>query len=143
MKNKKLKSALLSIIVFLMIIGGIHIMLIDYVLPENYNQIHVIFIYVFLGTLSLLGISAIFLVHKNDDSLIGKGFLAYTVFKILGSLVFLSPWLLEQDELTRPFVYQFFAIFFPSLLVETLLILQLVNTVETEKSKNDQNQLEK
>jgi hypothetical protein len=143
MKNKKLKSALISILVFLMIVGGIHIMLIDYVLPENYKQLQVAFIYVFLGTLSILGISAIFLVHKNDDSLIGKGFLAYTVFKILGSLAFLAPWLLNQDELTRPFVYQFFAIFFPSLLVETMLILKLVNLVEKEKIKNDQNQLEK
>lgn len=137
MKNKKLKSALITILVFLMIFGGIHIMLIDYVLPESYKQLHVVYIYVFLGLLSLLGITAIFAIHKNDDSLIGKGFLAYTVFKILGSLVFLSPWLLEQDEFTRPFVYQFFAIFFPLLLVETMMIVQVVNTIEAEKSKND------
>lgn len=118
-------------------------MLLEYVLPVVYNQINVIFIYVFLGVLSVLGIGAIFLIHKNDDSLIGKGFLAFAVIKILGSFVFLLPWLMNQDEFTRPFVYQFFAVFFPTLLVETMVILKVVSAIENEKEKNDQNQPEK
>ena len=118
-------------------------MLLEYVLPEIYTQFQVIFIYVFLGTFSLLGIGAIFLIHNNDDTLIGKWFLVFTVFKILGSFLFLFPWLADQDEFTRPFVYQFFAIFFPTLLFETLIILKVINAIEAEKATNDENQSEK
>lgn len=143
MKNKLLKSSLSTILLFLIFFGGIHIMIIEYILPDTFKQFQVLFIYVFLGALSFAGISAIFLIHKNDDSLIGKGFLAFTVIKILGSFVFLLPWLMEQDEFTRPFVYQFFAVFFPTLLVETMVILKFVNVIEEEKTKNDQNQVEK
>ncbi len=118
-------------------------MLLEYILPENYTQIAILYIYVFLGLFSILGISAIFLIHNNDDTLIGKGFLVFTVFKILGSFLFLFPWLADQDEFTRPFVYQFFAIFFPTLLFETAIILKVINAIEDEKKINDENQSEK
>jgi hypothetical protein len=143
MKNKQLKNSLYLLVIFLIFLAGIHIMLLEYVLPEIYTQFQVIFIYVFLGTFSLLGIGAIFLIHNNDDTLIGKGFLVFTVFKILGSFLFLFPWLADQDEFTRPFVYQFFAIFFPTLLFETLIILKVINAIEAEKATNDENQSEK
>jgi len=143
MKNKQLKSSISFIIIFLIFLGGLHILMLEYLLPDVYKQFQVVFIYVFLGLLSVLGIGAIFLIHKNDDTLIGKGFLAFAVIKILGSFVFLMPWLMDQDEFTRPFVYQFFAVFFPTLLVETMVILKVVTAIEGEKSKNDQNQVEK
>ena len=131
------------LIIFLLFLGGVHIMLLEYILPEIYTQTAILYIYIFLGLFSFLGISAIFLIHKNDDSLIGKGFLVLTVFKILGSFVFLYPWLADQDEFTRPFVYQFFAIFFPTLLIETLVILKVINSIEAEKTINDENQSKK
>ena len=143
MKNKQLKNALTSIVIFLIFLAGIHIMLLEYILPANYQQTQLIYIYVFLGLLSVLGIGSIFLIHKNDDSLIGKGFLVFAIIKILGSFVFLLPWLMNQDDFTRPFVYQFFAIFFPTLLVETMVILRVVTAIEDEKTKLDENQLKK
>ena len=88
MKNKQLKNSLSLLAIFLMFLAGIHIILLEYVLPEIYTQFQVVFIYVFLGVFSLLGISAIFLIHQNDDTLIGKGFLVFTVFKILASTFF-------------------------------------------------------
>ena len=118
-------------------------MLLEYVLPKIYTQTAVIYIYVFLGLLSVLGIGAIFLIHKNDDTLIGKGFLAFAVIKILGSFVFLLPWLMDQDDFTRPLVYQFFAVFFPTLLVETMVILKVVSAIEDKKIKIDENQSKK
>ena len=118
-------------------------MLLTYVLPDIYMQFQVLFIYLFLGLLSILGISSIFLIHKNDDSLIGKGFLVFTIIKILGSLMFLLPWLIDQDEYTRPFVYQFFAVFFPTLLIETLVILKVISAIDSEKIINDENQSQK
>ena len=118
-------------------------MLLEYILPEIYSQLGILYIYLFLGIFSILGISTIFLIHNNDDTLIGTGFLVFTVFKILGSFLFLFPWISDQDELTRPFVYQFFAIFFPTLLFETLIILKVIKAIEDEKIINDENQSKK
>jgi len=143
MKNKQLKNSLSSLVIFLIFLAGIHIILLEYVLPKIYTQTEILYIYTFLGLFSFIGISAIFLIHKNDDTLIGKGFLVLTVFKILGSFVFLYPWLANQDDFTKPFVFQFFMVFFPILLFETLIILKVINTIEAEKTINDQNQGEK
>jgi len=137
MNRKALKNALSTLIIFFIFIGGVHILLLEYVLPEFYKQFQLIYIYVFLIVLSFIGVSLLFLVSKNDETLIGKGYLAYSVIKILSSAVFLYPWIANQDDFTRPFIYQFFGIFFPSLIIETLIILKLVNLKEEQNQKND------
>lgn len=133
MNSSLLKNTLLTILVFFIFIGGLHMMLLEYVLPESYKRIDILYIYIFLLCLSEIGVLLLFLVSKNDETLIGKGFLTYTVIKILGSLVFLLPWLLNQDDFTKPFIYQFFGIFFPTLILETLVILRLVNAKTSKK----------
>ena len=137
MKNNTLKTALSTLFIFFVFTAGVHLMLLEYVLPEIYKQIQVVYIYVFLIVLSVVGVSLLFLVSKNDDTLIGKGYLSYSVIKILSSAVFLLPWVLNKDELTRPFVYQFFGVFFPSLIIETSIILKLINQKSSENQKND------
>jgi len=137
MNSKALKNALSTLIIFFIFIGGIHILLLEYILPDIYKQHQLIYIYVFLFSLSIIGISLLFLVSKNDETLIGKGYLAYSVIKILSSAVFLYPWIANQDDLTRPFIFQFFGIFFPSLIIETLIVLKLVNLKDEQNQKND------
>lgn len=139
MKNKKLKQLLSLELFFMVFLAGIHFILLEYVLPAIYTQFKVIYIYLFLLSLSVLGTIAIFAIAKNDDTLIGKGFLAFTMIKIFGSLAFLLPFLMDQDDTTRPFVYQFFGVFFPSLLVETLVILKMTNHIDQESVKTDEN----
>ncbi len=137
MKNKMLKQ-LLSIEVLLMVVlGGIHYLALLFILPPSYMSYKIIYIYIFLIFLSLAGTLSIFLIHKNDDSLIGKGFLAFTIIKIMGSFVFLLPYLMDQDDFTRPFVYQFFGVFFPSLFVETYVILRLLKVVDKQNAKDE------
>jgi hypothetical protein len=140
MKQTKLKQFLLLELLFMILLGGIHYLIITNFLPPIYVSFKVVLIYIFLLSFSLLGTWAIFTISKNDDSLIGKGFLVFTVLKILGSFAFLLPFLLNQDESTKPFVYQFFAVFFPSLILETLIILKLTNLAEVEKIKKQENQ---
>ena len=139
MNLKKLKQLLF--IAFLAAVGlaSIHYLLIKFALPELYANFNVVYIYLFLTGLSLLGIWVIYLIQRNDTSLIGKGFMAFIVIKLFASLGFLLPFLLNQDETTRPFIYQFFAVFFPILFVETLLILQFVKFAELEKTQKDEN----
>lgn len=139
MKKKYLKPLLLLETLFMVLLGAIHFLIAKFLLPEIYFSYQLIFIYLFLLPLSLLGTMAIFYIHKTDDSAIGKGFLAFTVLKIIGSFVFLLPFLINQDDFTRPFVYQFFAVFFPSLLVETFVILRMVNVVEAQKNAESEN----
>ena len=61
------------------------------------------------------------------------------VIKVCASFTFLLPFLLDQDENTRPFIYQFFAVFFPVLIVETIIILQMVKYAELKKVKKEEN----
>lgn len=140
MKKAKLKQLLLLEIMFMVLLGGIHYLIAVFLLPPPYLNYKVVFIYIFLLSLSLLGTWSIFTISQNDDSLIGKGFLVFTTLKIFGSLMFLLPFIMNQDETTKPFVFQFFAVFFPSLIVETLVILKLTNLAEAEKLEKQENQ---
>ncbi len=139
MKSKKLKQLLLLETLFMVFLAGIHYLLLQSVLPENYLQFRIVYVYILLWSLSIFGTFAIFAIHKNDETMLGKGFIVFTVIKLLVSIVFLLPSILNQDDLTRPFVYQFFAVFFPSLLIETLVILRMINFVEVKKSENNEN----
>lgn len=71
---------------------------------------------------------------------IGKNYIAYTVIKMVLSMAFLLPWLLNKDASSKPMVAQFFCIFFPFLLVETILLVRLLNTPLGEKKENEKNQ---
>lgn len=136
MKNP-IKSLFIVLCLFLVGLGGLHFLVANFVLPKEYAQFQILYIYLFLGGLSLAGMAAIFAIQKNDKSLIGKGFLAFTILKMVGALLFLVPWLTNQDEFTRPFVYQFFAVFFPVLFVETYLILRLLKINEAQKEQKE------
>jgi hypothetical protein len=142
-KNNNLLGALKMLILFVVFLGGIHLLLLDYILPASYFQLQLIYAYLFLGGLSTLGIGAMFLIKKNDEGMIGNGFLVYTMLKIFASVGFLLPWLTDQNEFTMPFVYQFFAVFFPLLFVETLIIVRLTNSIARENIEANQNQLKK
>ena len=137
MKSKPLLNVIITLVVFFVITGGIHFLLLNFVFPLIYKNFQVLYIYVFLLILSITGISLLFLVKKNDQTLMGKGYLAYSVIKIMCSVVFLYPWISQHNDFTRPFIYQFFGVFFPSLIIETLIILKLVNLNLTKNQKND------
>ena len=140
MKNKRLKQLLSFELLFMVLLGAIHYLIAQYLLPEIYQDFRVVYFYIFLLSLSFVGTIAIFYIHKNDDELIGKGFLVYTVLKILGSFLCLLPFLLDKDASTKPLVFQFFAVFFPTLLVETLIFLKMINFIESQKTQLDENQ---
>ena len=137
MKNKQFLGALKTVVVFVIFLGGVHLLLLDYVLPKIYFQFQLIYAYLYLFGLSLLGVSGMFLIQKHDDTMIGYGFLAFTTLKMFAAIGFLLPWLTNQDDLTMPFVYQFFGIFFPLLLIETVIIVKLTNSIVRKKTKVD------
>lgn len=129
---KKIKNPVLTLLATFVFLGGIHIMLLDSVLPEQFASFRILYIYIFLFTVSVVGIWGIFIVQKLNKEQMPMALLAYTVIKFLASLVFLLPELLDQTDLTRPYIYQFFAIFFPVLLVESLVFMRIVNDSNKE-----------
>ncbi|MFK8043927.1 MAG: hypothetical protein AB8B72_00425 [Crocinitomicaceae bacterium] len=139
MKKEKLHKLILLELMIIIMLAAIHLFLLSTLLPDIYFTFNVIYIYLFFTCFSLLGIYGIFLIQKNDETLIGKGFLALIVIKLFASITFLLPFLLDQDESTRPFIYQFFAVFFPVLIIETFIILQMVKHAELKKLKKQEN----
>ena len=130
---KQIKSAYVTIISALLFLGGIHILLLSYELPECYTDISLIYIYIFLLVTSLLGILGILKVRQHNKELLPQVLLAYTVIKFLASLVFLLPDLLDKTDFTKPYVYQFFAIFFPLLIIESVVFMGILNSPSEEK----------
>lgn len=126
----EIKKNVLTLIAALIFLGGLHIMLLEYVLPKSYADIKLIYIYIFfliIGSLSIVGVAA---VKKYNKEQLLNALLAVTVLNFFASLAFLLPDLLNKTDYTIKFVYQFFGIFFSVLIVETLVFIRLVNSVE-------------
>lgn len=133
---QKIKGPLITIVATLVFLGGIHIMLLESVLPKNYAHFSLVYCYIFLLAMSVFGIWGIFMVQKLNKEQMPMALLAYTVIKFLASILFLLPYLLNQTDFTRPYVYQFFGIFFPVLLVESMVFMKIVNPKKQENDKS-------
>jgi predicted membrane channel-forming protein YqfA (hemolysin III family) len=129
---KKIKNPVLTLLATFVFLGGIHIMLLESILPKNYADFSLLYIYIFLFVISVVGIWGVLMVQKLNKEQMPMALLAYTVIKFLASLVFLLPDLLNQTDFTRPFIYQFFAVFFPILLIESIVFMRIVNDPNTE-----------
>ncbi len=129
---KKIKNPFLTLLATFVFLGGIHIMLLESLLPKNYADFSLLYIYIFLFVVSVAGIWGVLMVQNVNKEQLPMALLAYTVIKFLASLVFLLPDLLEQTDYTRPFIYQFFAVFFPILLIESIVFMRIVNDPSAE-----------
>jgi len=110
-----------------LVLLAVHLILLQFVLPETYKQSKFWVIYLFLIPMTLGAIYIIVKEKNKKASSVGKNFFIYMAIKMLLILLFLSPWLVYQNEFSRPMVYQFFSIFFPLLFVETVVFVRLVN----------------
>ena len=118
---------------------GLNIALNKYALPEAYRSNDLWLNYAFLFSLALMGLFIIFQRYLINKDSVGKNFFAYVVIKMIASIVFLSSWLLNRDDSTRPMVYHFFCVFFPLLIVETLVLVRLLNGRYSDQMNPDQN----
>lgn len=107
---------------FLVLIG-MHLALFSS-LPELYQQYEIIYAHVGLFFAALLLDFLLNRVKKIDDTLIGKTFLAFSTFKIIGGFLFLLPWILNKDESSYPFIIQFFIVYFLYLTAEALIFIR-------------------
>jgi hypothetical protein len=61
----------------------------------------------------------------------------YTTLKMLSSLAFLSDWMINKTELTLPFVYQYFAIFFIILFAEIVFLVKMLKLEPPKSEKKE------
>ena len=136
MMMKEIKKAVFTFLATLIFLGGIHMLMLEFVLPSSYTSIKLIYIYLFFFILVTLSIAGIVLVKKHNSEQLSNALLAITIINFLSSLVFLLPDLLNKDDYTLKFVYKFFGIFFPVLFVETLLLIGIVNNKQKITDEN-------
>lgn len=102
---------------------------------ENWWIIHL-----FLMGITLIGVTLISKSYQKTGEVrsIGKMYLLYTTVKILLALLFLTPWILVKDQPAKDFIMHFFAIFFPFLMIETLLLIRYLNGPVGENLRKDE-----
>jgi peptidoglycan/LPS O-acetylase OafA/YrhL len=113
---------LVSILLF-----AIHAVLVFAVLPPLYAQSYFWLIHLFLIPMTLGALFFIVRANEKNPKSVGKSFFIYIVIKMVLIFAFLSPWLITKNDFSRPMVYQFFAVFFPLLFMETFVLIKLVN----------------
>ena len=115
------------IIVVFVLLAILHVSLVYTVLPKVYATSNFGLIYLLMMPMTLVAIYLIYKRYLKNTKSVGKSFFAYVILKMILVIAFLSPWLFFKDEYTRPFVYQFLLIFFPSLFLETLILVRMLD----------------
>ena len=131
-----IRKTLLPIVLLLMIIAAAHIVLLRMeVLPEIYQQTPIWPMYTFIVPVTLIALVILSYRYGKNDKSLGKNFFAYTIIKLVGTLGFLSPWLMYKTDQSKPFVYQFLLIFFILLTAETILLVKLLNNNDEQQTQ--------
>ena len=135
MMSKLTRNLFLQFTFFVVIIGALHFLLLEKVLPPIYAESGPWRIYAFLIPLEYLGLWLIYYRYQKSKTSAMNNFMFLLVVKMLGSIFFLAPWIFDKDQYTRPFTFQFFAIFFPLLLAEVVFLVKMLNEEPTKWEK--------
>lgn len=132
---KGVKGLYLRFTLFVFFLLAIHSLLLEKSLPQIYTEAKPWLIYLFLVPLEYLGILLITWRFKKQKTSAMNNFMLLMLAKMLGAIFFLSPWIFERDQFTRPFIYQFFTVFLLLLIAEVTFIVRLLQYGE-EKNEN-------
>ncbi|MEO9533759.1 MAG: hypothetical protein ABJG68_02085 [Crocinitomicaceae bacterium] len=134
------KTSLISFFSVILIIWAINFAFIQGAFLTDYIRMPYWWaIYLFLIPQFLL---AYFYVLKKAASKktipeVGKKFIITLTLRMFAAIIFLFPWLIEQDETSKPMVGQFFFVFFPLLVVEIKLLVSFLNTSVQDFSEEE------
>lgn len=104
-----------------------HIAAIFTFLPKTYSQTPFWGVDLFFLLFTSVGLYLISNRKEKKASRFLKYYFIYTTIKVLSMLGFLSPWLINKTDLSKPMAYQFLALFAIFLFVETFLLVRLLN----------------
>lgn len=136
MSKNFLRNELVKLGVFIISLAIVHYLLLQFYLPALYMEVGPWQIYAFFVPLTIIGTVYIVSRFQKDHKSVANSFMIYTVVKILGALVLLGVLLFYIKVPSRPFVYQFLAIFFPFLFVETRLFVRMLSYSPSKFEKN-------
>jgi len=134
--NPFLRKQLLSFTLFTVLIACAHVLLVHKVLPEIYQLTKPWMIYAFLFPVTLIGFMLIYQRYRKDETSVVKTYMLFVSVKMLMTLIFLSQWLFPKNDLTYPFLHQFFVVFFIFLFLEIRILIQMLNNSTYKNEKN-------
>jgi hypothetical protein len=137
MMSKLTSNLFLQFTFFVVLIAGLHFLLLEKALPAIYTESGPWRIYAFLIPIEFLGLWLIYYRYQKSKTSAMNNFMLLLVVKMLGSIFFLAPWIFEKDQFTRPFTFQFFAVFFPFLLAEVVFLVKMLNAESPKMEKNE------
>lgn len=131
-----LRNQLLFLTLFVALIATAHFLFVFKTLPDLYQHTQPWFIYIFLYPVTVIGFLMINKRYLKDETSVVKSYMFYTTVKMVATLIFLSQWIFPKNELTRPFLYQFFILFFVFLFLEIRILVQMLNNSTSKMEKN-------
>ena len=136
MSKNFLRNELLKVVAFAIFVAAIHYFLLWKVLPAEFAVSNPWRIYAFLLPITLLGVIFIVKRFQKDHTSVINTFMLFTVLKMMSALIFLGVIMFYLKEPAKPIVYQFFAIFFPFLFMETRLFVRMLSYSPSKFEKN-------
>ncbi len=133
----KLKKVQIFVIAFSILLFSIHLIALNFFIEERFQDGPWWLSYVYLMPVTIIGITLFYKKFEKEPKSAIKTFFVYSIIKMFGALILLLPWLIDKQDFSRPMVAQFFIVFFPYLLVETILLVRLLNQSFDEKIKNE------
>jgi len=124
-----ISRALLPILFLLLFSSGLlgfHFFINYSLLNDPINQKAFFDIHLFLFFCSFIVILITLRIKKLNADWAGLSYLAFSVLKMFVCVLFLWPWIAEKTPASKLIVYHFFALFFPYLIIETVLTLRFV-----------------
>lgn len=121
-------SYLKKAILFSVILYFLHHFLIQKVFTDYYFYYPAYSIYLFLFTITTVIVLLLMVIHKNYTEKTGFAFMAFSVLKMLFSVVFLIPLIKSDLDNKLPDTLGFFLAFFIFLAFETVFVLKMINS---------------
>lgn len=125
--NKKLKSFLLVLIAFTVILFSIQNFVIEYLKQTNTFFYNTSSIYIFHFFATLLIYLFVVFVQKTFPDKTGFAFMACSLLKMMAAIVFLLPLILNDEANALNDVIAFFIPYFLYLAFETTLTVKMLN----------------
>lgn len=118
--NLIVKFCIFGVIIFLLHWAIVYSFL-DLSSPKGFWHFHL-----FLFSLTLISNIVVAWLLKKDTQVMGYGFMASGFLKMILSIVFLLPYLLNKDENTLGIVIQFMCLYVVYLVFEVILLTKLL-----------------
>lgn len=136
MSKNFLRNELLKVLLFAIILAALHFVLLLKLLPAEYSEARPWRIHAFLLPVTIAGVVFIVTRFKKEHTSVINTFMLFTVLKMIAALIFLGIIMFYLKEPGKPIVYQFFALFFPFLFMETRLFVRMLSYSPTKIEKN-------